>query len=77
LQYNYEDHIKKYIQPSVLKGIDGGKRWQAELRKVSVMFVMLEYTFKEEQLAELQNFIATMQRIVYKFEGIVRQFLIE
>lgn len=57
-----------------------GKRWLAELRKVTVLFVMLTQPlspFEESLLPQLQNAIASMQKVIYQFEGTVRQFLIE
>jgi hypothetical protein len=44
---------------------------------VSVIFVNLTAPFVDSKLAELQTCIAAMQGIVYKYEGTVRQFMIE
>ena len=73
----YSGYSNQVLSCSIIL-IQQGKRWLAELRKVSVIFIMLESgEFKEEKLGELQTVIVTMQKVVDKYEGIVRQFLIE
>lgn len=73
-----EETLKSYIQVGVLRHIDSGtKQWLAELRRASVIFVNLTRPFREEQLEELQETIAVMQNITYKYEGTVRQFMID
>jgi hypothetical protein len=57
--------------------LPGTKRWLAELRTVSVIFLNLTAPFKENQLTELQTVIVEMQQTIYKYEGTVRQFMIE
>ena len=37
----------------------------------------LTSAFKEEKLQELQTVIVEMQQTIYKYEGTVRQFMIE
>lgn len=53
------------------------KRWLAELRTISVIFLNLTSPFKEEKLPELQTAISEMQEILNKYEGVLRQFMIE
>eukprot|EP01119_Soliformovum_irregulare_P003319 TRINITY_DN1370_c0_g1_i1.p1 TRINITY_DN1370_c0_g1~~TRINITY_DN1370_c0_g1_i1.p1 ORF type:complete len:1601 (+),score=583.09 TRINITY_DN1370_c0_g1_i1:488-4804(+) len=74
--------LKKYLQPAVLRYIadPSGKKWMAELRSPSVVFVMLTQPlspFVEALLPQLQDVIADMQTIIYRYEGTVRQFLID
>ena len=70
--------LKMYIQPAVLRHISSGStNWLAELRHVSVIFLNLTTPFKAHQVQELQLAISQMQEIIYKYEGTVRQFMIE
>jgi hypothetical protein len=73
-----EDSFKTYIQQGVLRHIySGTKKFIGELRTVSVVFVNLTSPFVESKLNELQASITAMQEIIYKYEGTVRQFMIE
>ena len=69
--------LESYIPQAVLRHIHSGtKRWLAELRHISVVFINLTKPFKEHKVKELQNTITEMQTIIYKYEGTVRQFII-
>lgn len=73
-----ESALKTYIPPAVLRHIESGtKSWLAELRYVTVMFLNLTVPFKEYKLVELQTAICEMQASIYKYEGTVRQFMID
>lgn len=70
--------MRQYIQYGVLRHVDtGSTNLLAELRRVSVVFVNLTNPFKDEKLGELQACVVGMQEVIYKYEGIVRQFMIE
>ena len=70
--------LESYVPKAVLRHIySGTKRWLAELRHISVVFVNLTTPFKEHKVAELQTTICEMQSIIYKYEGTVRQFIID
>lgn len=67
-----------YLQPAVLRHIhSGSKRWLAEFRQISVIFLNLTTPFTEKQLQELQSAITKLQQIIFTYEGTVRQFMIE
>lgn len=73
-----EASLKSYLHPAVLRHIESGtKSWLAELRNVTVIFLNLTVPFKEHKLPELQQAICEMQNIIYKYEGTVRQFMID
>eukprot|EP01117_Protostelium_nocturnum_P014485 TRINITY_DN5511_c0_g2_i2.p1 TRINITY_DN5511_c0_g2~~TRINITY_DN5511_c0_g2_i2.p1 ORF type:complete len:1733 (+),score=655.57 TRINITY_DN5511_c0_g2_i2:165-5363(+) len=73
-----EASLKAYIPDSVLRHIDSGtKSWLAELRRVSVIFLNLTVPFKDIHLAELQTSFTEMQKIIAKYEGTIRQFMID
>jgi hypothetical protein len=70
--------LKSYVQPVVLKSIvSGTKDWLAEMRKISCLFVNLIEPLKESKLKKLQEVLFAMQSIIYKYEGLVRQFMID
>jgi hypothetical protein len=70
--------ICSYVQPVVMKHIcSGTKDWLAEMRKVSVLFVNLIEPYKESKLKKLQDVLFTMQNIIFKYDGLVRQFMID
>jgi len=70
--------LKQYVQSAVIRHVDGGtKRYLAELRTVSVIFVNLTTPFKPNRKQELQDTVFNMQSIVYEMEGEVRQFMID
>jgi hypothetical protein len=70
--------LESYVQDGVLKQLySGNKKWLAELRTISVLFANLTSPYKDSKLDELHTVIRTMQTIVYKYEGVVRQFMID
>jgi len=78
LYKDMEESIKTYIPPAVLRNVASDtKRWLAELRNISVIFLNLTSPFKEEKLQELQTAIGEMQEIMNKYEGVLRQFMID
>eukprot|EP01114_Cavostelium_apophysatum_P003087 TRINITY_DN1281_c0_g1_i1.p1 TRINITY_DN1281_c0_g1~~TRINITY_DN1281_c0_g1_i1.p1 ORF type:complete len:1564 (-),score=458.03 TRINITY_DN1281_c0_g1_i1:93-4784(-) len=73
-----EPALRSYLQQAVIRHHSlGVKEWLAELRVVSVIFVNLTTPFKDSKLNELQLAIVEMQSIIYKYEGTVRQFIID
>jgi hypothetical protein len=70
--------LEAYVPKAVLRHIySGTKRWLAELRHISVVFINLTAPFKEHRVNELQATICEMQSVIYKYEGTVRQFIID
>lgn len=51
----------------------------AQMRTITVMFVNLDFIYLKgvQNLMQLQNAVASMQRDLYQYEGTVRQFLID
>lgn len=71
-----EEYLEMYIPAGALTHISS-RRWLAELRNVCVMFINLTSPFKESKLYELQQVILSMQSVVAKYEGTIRQFMID
>lgn len=72
-----EETLKSYVQPIVLKHIVSGTNFLAEMRKISCLFVNLIEPLKESKLKKLQEVLHCMQEIIFKYEGLVRQFMID
>lgn len=51
----------------------------AQMRTITVMFVNLDFIYLKgvQNLMQLQNAVASMQRDLYQYEGTVRQFLVD
>lgn len=72
------DSLNMYLPPAVRRHIESdSKQWLAELRPISVIFLNLTQPFKDSQLNELQGAIYVMQQIIYKYQGTIRQFMID
>lgn len=73
-----EPNIQLYLQQAVLlHAKSGAVRSLAELRTISVIFLNLTSPFKDEKLSELQQTISEMQTVIEKYEGTIRQFMID
>eukprot|EP01117_Protostelium_nocturnum_P011277 TRINITY_DN4096_c0_g2_i3.p1 TRINITY_DN4096_c0_g2~~TRINITY_DN4096_c0_g2_i3.p1 ORF type:complete len:1374 (-),score=492.46 TRINITY_DN4096_c0_g2_i3:24-4145(-) len=73
-----ESTLKQFIQPAVMRHLASGSGgWLGELRHVSVIFVSLTVPFREYRLVELQEAVSSMQEIIHRLEGTLRQFMID
>ncbi len=77
-----EGGLRCFLPPSVLARIDAlHMSWLAELRRVTVIFVNLtSLTYErsqEVQLAAINEVLCSMQKIVFRYEGMVRQFIVD
>jgi hypothetical protein len=78
LSKDMAESLRMYISPAAMRHIESDtKNSLAELRNVSVIFVNLNFQFVENKISELQDCIYDMQSIVFKYEGVVRQFIID
>lgn len=73
-----ETRLKSYVPDAVLSHLDTDD-YLAELRTVSIIFVKLDILYKnhEDSAKSIQLYFASMQAILSRFEGTVRQFLID
>jgi class 3 adenylate cyclase len=73
-----ETRLKSYVPQAVLSHLDTHE-YLAELRTVSVIFVNLHVTYVDdvESPKTIQLSVAAMQAILGRFEGTVRQFLVD
>lgn len=77
-----EAGLRCFLPTSVLARIDAlHMSWLAELRRVTVIFVNLtSLTYERGQdvpLKDLNDVLCTMQHIVFRYEGMVRQFIVD
>jgi class 3 adenylate cyclase len=77
-----EAGLRCFLPTSVLARIDAlHMSWLAELRRVTVMFVNLtSLTYERGQQVQLEainEVLCSMQRIVFRYEGMVRQFIVD
>ena len=77
-----EKALRCFIQKNVQIKIDSFHiSWLAELRQTSVIFIKLSgltYNPKEDlKLLVIHNVLRSMQEVVFRFEGMVRQFLVD
>lgn len=73
-----EKVLKNYVPPAVIKSVSSGKNlWLGELRRISVLFLTLTVPFKEVHLQEFQTTFRAIQQIITKYEGTLRQFMID
>jgi len=75
-----EAALRCFIPHAVQAQIDSRQiEWMAELRVVTVLFVKLNSEFDYKQMGEyctsINDILRCMQRVVFKYEGVVRQFL--
>ena len=77
-----ETAVRCYIQKNVQIKIDSLQvSWLAELREITTLFVKLSgLSYRSEESLNLNlinDVLCTMQEVVFKFEGMVRQFLVD
>ncbi len=77
-----EAGLRCFLPTSVLARIDAlHMSWLAELRRVTVIFVNLtSLTYERGQDVQLQainEVLCSMQHIVFRYEGMVRQFIVD
>lgn len=69
-----------YLNFLVHQSSGGKNAFLAELRLISVIFINIDLIFFGKTVAELeklQNSVTSMQKEIYKYEGEVRQFLVD
>ncbi|GAM22380.1 hypothetical protein SAMD00019534_055550 [Acytostelium subglobosum LB1] len=78
LLMDMEDSLQRFVPNTVVNHIKRGA-YLAELRYISVIFVNLSYGVPDpvKDLDTLQAIVSQTQTIVYKYEGTVRQFIID
>jgi class 3 adenylate cyclase len=78
-----ESGLRCFLPSSVLARIDAlHMSWLAELRRVTVIFVNLtsltyERGGQDVQLKAINDVLCSMQTIVFRYEGMVRQFIVD
>ena len=81
LNFINEDALRCYVPRYVQQKIDSDQsEWIAELRQCTVIFIKLPQLSCENESFDLQKIHQTlrfMQAVIFKFEGIVRQFLVD
>ena len=71
--------VKANLNGQITQAKSGSQPILAELRRVSIMFVMFTgMTYRGAQaLAQVQDVITACQKTLYRFDGSLRQFLVE
>ena len=82
IPFDCQSALKCYIPPVLLNRLEALMiGWLGELRQVSVLFVNLTgLSFSEEHGLDtntIHQALCTMQTVIFKYEGIVRQFLVD
>eukprot|EP01132_Coremiostelium_polycephalum_P002067 gene2067-2553_t len=79
LLMDMEDSLKRFVPNAVINQLKSHDHLAAELRFITVMFVNLSYGIPDpvKDLNKLQSIVYELQTIVYKYEGTVRQFIID
>jgi class 3 adenylate cyclase/tetratricopeptide (TPR) repeat protein len=70
--------LRSYVPGAVLSNLDTHD-YLAELRTISVLFVKLDYTYvnEDESPMAIQIYVAGMQAVIARYEGTVRQFIVD
>lgn len=73
-----EETLIKYIPAPARKELTSGNfGFLGELRTCSILFFHLSRPFKPSNLAELQETVNTIQDGIVRYEGVLRQFMID
>ena len=78
-----EDFLRAYVPRYVQERIDSYQtEWIAELRQTTVVFIKLpqlnfESSSESFEFTKIHESLKCMQAIIFRFEGIVRQFLVD
>eukprot|EP00736_Rhodelphis_marinus_P009914 Rmarinus@m.18855 len=73
-----ERSIRKYIPYPALLRIDTGlTKYLSELRRLTILFVMLpDFDYNDDsEISRAQDAVSRLQRMLYRFEGTMRQYI--
>eukprot|EP01133_Synstelium_polycarpum_P006580 gene6580-7636_t len=80
LLMDMRDSLQRFVPAAVINQLrPGGAAYPGELRHLTVIFVSLSHGVPDpvSDLPKLQRIVVAMQESVYKYEGTVRQFMID